>query len=69
MQRFEQVPQVFSRMRNIQKPDGIAAMDFHTVVQPICSIHHGTDLVGLNQLASARFHLSQIGKGSRIAQA
>jgi hypothetical protein len=43
-------------------------MDFHKRLQPISSIHHGTHLFGLDQVASARFHFSQIGKVGSIHQ-
>jgi hypothetical protein len=68
-QGLQPFPQVFSRMRNIEKPESIPAMDFHERVQPIRSIHHRTDLVGLDHLTATGLDVCHIGNVGGIGQA
>ncbi len=61
---------MFSRVRNIEDPHGILAMEVHKGLQPICSIQDRTHLFGLKQMAAAGLHFSQIRQlgGSRQAR-
>lgn len=69
MQRLQQRTEVFSGMGNSEKPNHILAMDVHQCLEPICSVPHGTPLVGLDHLASARLDLGAIRTMGGIRQA
>jgi hypothetical protein len=60
---------MFSRVRKIEDPHGILAMEVYKGLQPICSIQDRTHLFGLKQMAAAGLHFSQIRKMGGIRQA
>lgn len=67
--RIQHLAAMLSRVRNIENPNRVAAMDLHTRLEPIRAIHHRPPLCGLDQMAPACLHLSQISTVSSIRHA
>jgi hypothetical protein len=67
-QSLSQVGEVFSGVGKVENPDCIPAMDLHTCLEPIGSIHHCTHLFGLDQMASASVDFCHIGNVGCICQ-
>ncbi|GHO70479.1 hypothetical protein KSC_093710 [Ktedonobacter sp. SOSP1-52] len=56
--RFEQVRDVFDRMRKIQNANGIRPMPLDEGLAPVCSIGNGTNMLSLSYAAATYLGLS-----------